>query len=81
MMTPPPKRRIEVMIRISGDSWDDITREGNEIANHLEQCGIKCASVSGGVSSGHFITVTEYPEQTPEKFKEDIKKWRLENGG
>ena len=63
-----PKRRFTVTIEVGGDAWIDVARSLRELLPHIEDHGPKCDSVSGGVSSGHWVHVVEDQEMTPEKY-------------
>jgi hypothetical protein len=70
-----PKRRFELAITITGDTWEDVLFDLRDIAPHIETHGPGCTSVSGAPSHGHIVQVTERPEQTHEKYIEDLDRY------
>jgi hypothetical protein len=68
-----PKRRFEIIVSLSADDWQTAKRELADLAEHIADHGPECTSVSGGPSSGHFVVVTERPEQTHEKWEGELE--------
>jgi hypothetical protein len=64
----PPRRRYTVIIRVSGDTPEDVGRELDELARHIPDHLPQCNSVGGGCSSGHIVEVIEDPTMTREKY-------------
>lgn len=68
-----PKRRFELSILISGDTWEDVKQELDRIYPHVLEHGPKCNSVSGSPSSGHVVDITERPKMTQERYIQDLE--------
>jgi hypothetical protein len=67
-----PKRRFAVEIHVSGDEWADVQHALRDLLSHIEEHGPQCSAVSGGVTSGHWVRVTEDPEQTSQRYHEQL---------
>ena len=67
-----PKRRFEITITAGADEWEALVHELKESAFHVADHGLECSSVSGGPSSHHTVTIHHNPEQTHEKYFEEL---------
>lgn len=64
-----------MIIRVSGDTPEDVGRELDELARHIPDHLPQCNSVGGGVSSGHIVEVIEDPTMTKEKYFVELEKF------
>jgi hypothetical protein len=71
----PPKRAFEVKLTISADDWQGIVLEVEHLADHLEQHGPVCGSVSGGPSSSHIVEVFKNVGMTHERYHQELEKY------
>jgi hypothetical protein len=76
-----PKRRFELEIIVSGDSWDDVIFNLKDLVPHVIDHGPECRSISGSPSSSHCVTVTERPDMTHEKYFEQIDEYLNNKSG
>lgn len=67
-MSTAPKRRFEIEVHVSGDTWDDVKRGVEFLLPHIIDHGPNCNSVGGGCSSGYWVNVVEDPEMTPQLY-------------
>ena len=67
----PPKRKITLTASIGGDSWENVSDALRSIADRIDHEGPITQLVSGGYDSGYWVTATENPEQTGDKYRED----------
>lgn len=74
-MSDKPKRRFELTLGVSGDSWEDVVRAVEDLLPHIVAHGPKCDSVSGSPSSGHWVHVVEDPEQTHERYHQQLEEY------
>ena len=70
-----PRRQFEIDIHISGDTWDDVVNEIHDTLDHVDVHGPECSSVSGGVHSGHTVTVITTPGKTSEQYHEELQQY------
>jgi len=70
-----PKRRIEVVIRVSADDWEHAKRALEYAAEHAIEHGPGCNSTMGGPDAGHIILISENPEQTHEGYFAEVDEW------
>lgn len=71
-MSERPHRAYELDIHVGGDTWYDVMRNLEELADHIPDHGPACSSASGSPSCGHSVTVTHRPEMTHEKYIEAL---------
>lgn len=71
-MSNTPNRRFELRIELSSDDIQTLRRRLEDIVWQLDGVEGKYSSVGGGYSSGHIITLEEFPEQTHEKWEADL---------
>jgi hypothetical protein len=69
---PKPRRRVEVRMEISGDSWEEINRALHSIRTDLIAEGSLRNMVSGGCGSGWWISVSENETITHESWRESL---------
>ena len=67
-----PKRRFEITVTAGADDWLGLVAELRDVAFHVREHGVECSSVSGGPSSHHTVTIHHNPEQTHEKYFEEL---------
>lgn len=67
-----PVRPYELRISIGADSWDEAMRALQDIADHVAEHGVKCDLCSGGPSSGYTVTIAHDPEQTHDRYVEQL---------
>lgn len=67
-----PHRAFELDIHIGANDWDCVLAELRYLADHIEQHGPECKSVSGSSSSGHTVTVVHRPEMTGPRYFADL---------
>ena len=67
------KRRFELRIELSADDRQTLQRRLEDMVWQLGEVSGKYSSVGGGYSSGHIITIEENPEQTHEKWEQDLE--------
>ena len=71
-----PRRRFTILVSVGGDTWADALRELVGLVEHIEEHGPECSSTRGGPDSGGYVYVTEDPEQTHDRYFEQIEEWR-----
>ena len=64
-----PKRRVQLTIDLGADSWDIAADTLQSIVDRIKIEGPITQLVSGGYDSGYWVTATENPEQTGDKFR------------
>lgn len=67
-----PKRCYTLTIEIGADTWQDVVHDLLDLARHIPDHGPACSSVMGGPSGGHIVTVEHRPEQTHERYIEQL---------
>lgn len=70
-----PRRKYELDLRIHGDTWEDIVRELQDLAQHAKSRGPECSSVSIGSSSGYIITVRHDPNMTGDLYQQQLEEY------
>lgn len=73
-----PRRKYELRVGISGDTWDDVIHELRRVADHIEEHGETCNLSSGGPTCGAWVTNAVDPEMTHERYFEELKVWCAE---
>ena len=66
-----PMRRYHTIIDVQADDLPSLRRAVERIAQHFAQDAPSVSLVSGGYDSGYWLTFTEYPEQTHDKYVEE----------
>jgi hypothetical protein len=74
-MSEQPKRRIVLKLDLQADSWAELEFAMNGIMcrlfGEIDEDG-PVSVVSGGVGSGHILTVTVNRDQTAEGYQRDL---------
>lgn len=70
-----PRRRYTLQIEIGADTWDAVIGDLHYLAGHIEQHGPACSGVMGGSDVGHTVTAIEDPQQTHERYFEQLDAW------
>lgn len=68
-----PKRAIEITIRISADTWNDVTHCLEEYVRQIGRYGELPQGVSGGYGSGDIREVCLDPEMTHDRYAEELR--------
>lgn len=75
----PPKRRIEMGLRLGADSEHDVIGTLRHILFVLESEGAVGRDItSGGPGSGFTLVCVENPTVTHESYFEDVERWLAE---
>jgi hypothetical protein len=72
MPMKPPQKRFKVTLVIEAWDWEDVVRETENLAMHLEDHGPVCASVMGGGSVSHTVRVEKDEDITRERWASDL---------
>lgn len=67
-----PRRTFELRIHIGADDWDTAMRALQDLADHIPAHGQACDMCSGGPDSGYWVQVIHDPEQTHERYFEQL---------
>lgn len=72
-----PHRRLRLNLDLEADDLDSLTSAMRIMANDLDVEGqeVVLDRTSGGYDSGYHLTVTCNPEQTGDRFREQIATW------
>lgn len=68
-----PKRAVEVVLSIGADDMRTAIAALREAADEAERTGSLGNSCTGGYSFGRFVTVTDRPEQTHDRYFEELE--------
>lgn len=67
-----PKRKHELTLVVSGDTHEDVIACLNHFVSEFELRGLR-AFATGGITSGGHSELVSRPNQTPDKFQEDLR--------
>lgn len=70
-----PKRRFHFTLDVQADDMKSLISVLENIVRRSEQETLSFSCVSGGYDSGYYWTLTERPEQTHEKYIEELNTW------
>lgn len=70
-----PRRKYQAILTVSGDSWEDVSREIKFVCNEVIQHGEDCNSVSGGMSTSHIVHIIVDPNMTHDIYIEQLSKY------
>lgn len=71
----PPRRRIEVVIRVSADDWEEARWAIEHAADHARDHGPGCNSTRGSSKSGHIIAISEDESCTHEGYIQALDRY------
>lgn len=79
-MTPvtpgtPPRRRLRLVLELDADDLDEVVAALGNIACSLVGGGEERQVTSGGWASGYHLTLTSDPEQTGDRYREQLSAW------
>jgi hypothetical protein len=73
---PAPRRQVEMLAKISADSWRDLQHHLSHLATEIAMHGkLSASSVSGGYSTGHIIVTSEDGTITHDSWAADLDKY------
>lgn len=78
-----PQRRFQLELHLGADTWEGMLNALEQILQDFEIEGQVANRVSGGASSGHWHTLIEHPDVTPESYRAAIeanRAYRLKHG-
>lgn len=67
-----PHQRFTIILKIEANTWEEAAQYTQEFASHLAEHGQACSLVS---SNRGWIKIIERPEQTKEKYDEELEHW------
>lgn len=70
----PPRRAVEVEIRVGGDDDDAAVRELDVVLQNAEREGLR-DYVSGGAHGGHHVTVDRDSDVSPSDWRAAFRAW------
>lgn len=72
----PPKRAYQLVIRVDGDTWEDVVRMMREINTSVRDVGPDAfPCLSGGYSCGYTVQKVVDPTMTHDRWAEDLNAW------
>ena len=74
-MTTAPKRRVQLKIDLHADDWEIAARHLREIALRIERNGPITSLCSGGWDCGYEVLGSENPDQTGDKYRDELEVW------
>lgn len=74
----PPQKRFKVTLVIEAWDWEDVIRETENLAMHLEGHGPACTSVMGGGSVSHTVSIKQDDAITREQWVLDLNAYLAE---
>ncbi len=66
-----PRKAFRVEIFCDGHDWEEVSAELHRLCDHVLEHGKECRLVCGN----GWVTVTESPEQTKERFYEQLESY------
>jgi hypothetical protein len=66
--TELPHRRYHLRLEVQGDTEADLLREFDDFVREVRQHGLACKLVSGGVTAGGFVQITQDPSTTHDSY-------------
>jgi len=71
----PPNRSYVVSVKASGDTWEEALRSLQEATEHVEEHGIHCKQIAGGVSRSHWIHIQLDKDMDAAKYQDGLAKY------
>ncbi len=77
---PPPHRRLRMKLDLEADDLDSLASALRTMANDFDIDGVETVldRTSGGYDSGYHLSVACNPEQTGDRFREQLAAWAAE---